>query len=198
MIKNLANSDWVKKGLDYLPEEIDDSGTPCPFCQEKTITKNVVSNIKDYFDETYENDIDELKKLLSDYEKAINSIQSKKTYEAHSFIIENKTDFGNLYDLVLKVLDINKRKFEEKLKTPSQRVTLDNSSKAVENLNQFINNINEKIDEHNRKIDNIEGSLNQVKETFWNIMRWDYDQTLSSCQKDSKTVQNKKWGQVYC
>jgi len=191
LIKKFDNSDWVKKGLDYLPEEINDSGTPCPFCQEKTITNTVVSNIKEYFDETYQNDIVKLKKLLSDYETSINSIQSKEAYEAHSFIIDHKTDFENSYNLVLKVLNDNKRKIDEKLKTTSQKVTLDNSSKAIENMNQFVKNINEKIDKHNQKIDNKEESLNQIKVTFWNIMRWDYDQTLSCYQKDSETVQKK-------
>ncbi|MPM93378.1 hypothetical protein SDC9_140515 [bioreactor metagenome] len=71
LIKKLGNSDWVKKGLEYLPVEVNDKGEPCPFCQEKTITKDLIKNIQNYFDKTYENDINELKKLLSDYESYI-------------------------------------------------------------------------------------------------------------------------------
>jgi wobble nucleotide-excising tRNase len=77
LIKNLKNSDWVKKGLGYIPKEVDDDGVLCPFCQERTITKTLVYNIKNYFDEIYETEINALTKLLSDYETAINAIQSR-------------------------------------------------------------------------------------------------------------------------
>ncbi|CAN2039803.1 AAA family ATPase [Candidatus Magnetomoraceae bacterium gMMP-15] len=190
LIKKFENSDWVKEGLNYLSKEISDNPDTCPFCQEKTITKTVVSNIKAYFDETYENGIVELEKLLSDYLMASNSIQSKEIY-AHPFIIKNKVDFKNLYNQVLKVLDGNKTKIEEKLKTPSQTVILDNSSKAFENLNQFVNQINVKINEHNKKIDNKEETLKEIKETFWDIMRWEYDQTLFGYQRERKTIQKR-------
>jgi wobble nucleotide-excising tRNase len=92
-----------------------------------------------------------------------------------------------LYNVVLKILNDNKRLIEEKIKAPSQKFMLLDSSKAIENLNQYINNINEKIAKYNRKIDNKEDSLKQIKESFWNIMRWDYDQTLSRYQKDEET-----------
>ena len=49
LIQSLNNSDWVKKGLEYLPKIIDDNGSPCPFCPKNTITKAVVSDIKDEF-----------------------------------------------------------------------------------------------------------------------------------------------------
>lgn len=191
LIKKLDNSDWVKKGLDYLPDEIDDIGKPCPFCQENTITKTVISNIKDYFDETYENDLNELKKLLADYKTAVNSIQSKQNYETYPFVIESKSEFGNKYDIVIKMLSDNNRKIEDKLKTPSQKIFLENSSDAIESLSQYIADINRKIDEHNQKIDNKDEPLHQINEMFWNIMRWDYDQTLSSYQKESDDAQKK-------
>ena len=69
LIKSLDNQDWVKKGLDYLPKEIDDSGALCPFCQNRTITRAVVSNIRDYFNETYENEIGKLRELRSKLRK---------------------------------------------------------------------------------------------------------------------------------
>lgn len=97
LIKQLDNSDWVKEGLKYLPDDIADEKGPCPFCQEKTITKNVVDNIKDYFDETYENDLNGLKELLTKYEDAINSIPLKENYNSHALVIASKSDFENKY-----------------------------------------------------------------------------------------------------
>ena len=48
------------------------------FCQEQTITKTLVENIQSYFDKTYENNINELKSLLSAYEKGIDSYKKKE------------------------------------------------------------------------------------------------------------------------
>ncbi|MDP8263674.1 MAG: AAA family ATPase [Candidatus Ancaeobacter aquaticus] len=191
LINKLDNSDWVKQGLEYLPADISKDGEPCPFCQEKTITQNVSNNIKDYFGESYENDIKELKKLSYDYETAINSIQSRETYESNPFLSESKTEFQSKYNQALKVLDDNKRKIEEKLKTPSQQVTFVDSSKVIKNLNQFINNANQKVCKHNQRIDNKEEVLNQIKKTFWNILRWDYDQTLSAYKKETDEAHKK-------
>ena len=144
LIKKLDNSDWVKQGIDYLPEKIEDNSAPCPFCQEKTITKTVISNIKDYFDETYEKDIADLNRLYSDYASIVDSIPSKNIYTANPFINDNKTDFENLHNQILKVLDNNKKKIEKKLKTPSQKINLADSQEGINNFNNFINGITQK------------------------------------------------------
>jgi len=65
LIEKLQNSDWVKKGIQYLPEDIDAAGELCPFCQKKTITKDTIRKIKEFFDESYERDIDGIGNLLS-------------------------------------------------------------------------------------------------------------------------------------
>ncbi|BBI52258.1 hypothetical protein HORIV_46790 [Vreelandella olivaria] len=45
-INNLGNIDWVKAGLEYVPNEISENAIECPFCQEKTITKQLLSSIE--------------------------------------------------------------------------------------------------------------------------------------------------------
>ena len=191
LIKKLKNSDWVKKGLEFLPDEIDDTGQPCPFCQEKTITKTVVDNIKDYFDESYEKDLNELYRMFADYENAINSLPSKVSYDSHPLIKENQSDFDNKYNAVIRVLGGNKKKIEDKQRTPSKQITLVNSAETIKNFNLYIADINKKINEHNQKIDNKEESIKQIKIIFWNIMRWDYDQTLATYLKEKKDAEKK-------
>ena len=191
LIQNLNNSDWVKKGLEYLPEGIDNNGLPCPFCQENTITETFVFNIKNYFDESYEKDIGRLKRLLSDYQDAINKIASIEAYEDNLFIIEKKSEFELKYNAVFKALTDNIRNIEGKLKTPSQTVDLIDSSKKIKSFNQFIDSINAEIEQHNKKIDNIEMALTQIKDTFWEIMRWDYDQTLANFKSNTASILKK-------
>lgn len=61
LIKELCNSDWVKEGLSYLPKEQTQENSTCPFCQEKTISSDLIESIKNYFDASYEADINSLK-----------------------------------------------------------------------------------------------------------------------------------------
>lgn len=185
LINRLNNSDWVKKGLDYLPEDIDDLGRPCPFCQEDTITKALVSSIRDYFDETYQSDLDQLSKLLADYRASVDSIPKKSSYENHPYIAERKSEFDRKYDAALKTLGDNMRRIEDKIKTPSQKALLEDSAKPLDEFNNLVAEVNQKVREYNRRIDNKQSSLRQIEKDFWNIMRWDYDQTLSSYKKDS-------------
>jgi len=179
LINKLSNSDWVKDGLKYIPAEIE-SPEPCPFCQEKTITKDLFASIKDYFDESYENDLSKLKGILTEYQAAILSIPDKTVFEANPKLESVKKDFEIKFNALTKILADNVKLIEEKIKSPSLSISLKNSKKAVEELSSIITNVNKIIAEHNKKIDHKEAALEEIKTAFWNIMRWDYDQTISS------------------
>ncbi|QIR78987.1 AAA family ATPase [Sulfurospirillum diekertiae] len=75
LIGTFQNSDWVKLGLGYLPNEINET-VNCPFCQQKTVTKNLADEIKNYFDKTYEDKIDLLKGLKSQYQTIKNTMSA--------------------------------------------------------------------------------------------------------------------------
>ncbi len=193
LIKKLKNSDWVKEGLEYLPSKIDKNGNPCPFCQSNTITNTVASDIKSYFDESYKKDQDTLRQLLSDYETAIKSIISIEIYKTNPFVLEQVTEIENKYNQVIEVLKSNKSKIEKKIENPSQRFSIENSTKEIETFNQFIRGINKTIDEYNKKLDNKQNELENIKKIFWDIMRWDYDQIISSYIKEERSFKEKKY-----
>jgi wobble nucleotide-excising tRNase len=191
LINKLKNSDWVKEGLKYLPREIEDSGEFCPFCQEKTVTITLLKNIQEFFDETYENDINELKNLLSLYENDISLLPQKETFDSIPFIDEEKNKFENLYNAVTQLLSKNKTKIREKHKTPGQEISLSDSTNAINDFNQFIEKVNKSISDHNSKIDNKDDSLDNIKKQFWAIVRWDYDQPLSAYKTDKTDIEQK-------
>lgn len=191
LIKQLGNSDWVKEGLQYLPAYISEKGELCPFCQQKTINAILIDNIHNYFDKTYENDISELKRLLSDYESGIKLLPNKATYELNPFIINRRAEFDNLYDTMVQCLNNNVVKIRDKIKMPSREVTLLMSTNFIKNFNQFIEDINKEINVHNDKIENKDASLSEIKKQFWIIMCWDYDQTLSVYQSNKIGIEKK-------
>ncbi|MFN3444416.1 MAG: AAA family ATPase [Bacteroidia bacterium] len=191
LIKELGNSDWVKIGLEYLPKEQTQENATCPFCQEKTISNNLVESIKSYFDASYEADINALKSFLDKYSQALQSIPGKSIFEANPKFETYKKDFEIKYSAFIKVVEENKKLIADKIKTASISVTLKSSAKSLEEVNEIIQKINGLVAEHNKNIDQKDTVKTNIKKTFWEIMRWDYDQTISSINNDKATSRNK-------
>lgn len=191
LINKLSNSDWVKAGLQYIPkEEIQDNAT-CPFCQENTISISLVEGIRNYFDASYEADINSLKSFSENYSQAIQIIPIKSNFETNPKFEMFKKDFEIKYNTFLKVVEDNNKLIDIKIKTPSVSVTLKNSLKSLEELNEVIIKINLLVLEHNRNIDQKEIVKTNIKKTFWEIMRWEYNKAIISFNTDQATIKNK-------
>lgn len=189
LINKLGSSDWVKDGLKYLPSEIETEKEVCPFCQELTITKQLFQSIKDYFDESYEADINSLKGYYKKYSETIQAVPDKSILDSIPNLESLKKDYELKYNLLLKVIGENLKLIEDKIKAPSVSVTLNNTEKALQEVNSIIEKINKLINEHNGKIDRKEAAFEEIKASFWEIMRWDYDQTISSYISDKAQSQ---------
>jgi wobble nucleotide-excising tRNase len=180
LIQKFENTDWVKAGLKYLPAEIPAQGVHCPFCQEITITEMVRNNIQNYFDKTYEDDINQLQTLDFKYGEMLKAIQDEKSYSSSPFIEEQFAVFEAHHNKVLNIFKENSLKIAEKLKNPSQKFLLESSEQAINSLNDFIKTINNKILLHNARIANKKETIEVIKKQFWEIMRWNYDQTIAA------------------
>jgi wobble nucleotide-excising tRNase len=191
LITKLGNSDWVKSGLKHLPEEPFEENEDCPFCQEKTISNELIANIKDYFDASYEADIKSIKTFLEQYSQAIQQIPNKTIFEANPKFEIFKQDFEIKFSAFNQLIKSNKKNIEEKTKNPSVPKTLKNSSKLLEEVNEVISKINASILEHNDKIDKKATVKAEIKKSFWQIMRWDYNLTISSYISDKSTSKTK-------
>jgi wobble nucleotide-excising tRNase len=179
LINKLNNADWVKLGLNYIPDEISiDKSLKCPFCQQETITKELLDNINNYFDEEYEKEINKIKKSLSEYADSFSAIK-KENYENNPFVHETQSNFEKLYDSVVNCLKENIRIIQDKINSPSQIFSLINSTETISEFNSFIDKLNIQIEEHNTRIANKQQSLNEIKIIFWNIMRYNYDVLVS-------------------
>ena len=153
LINKLGSSDWVKDGLEYLSSEIETENEVCPFCQESTISKQLFQSIKDYFDESYEADINSLKDYHGEYLESIQSIPDISIFENNPKYEVHKKDFELKYKAFLKVIEGNLKLIKNKLKSPSVSITLESSEYELIGVNDIVYKINEKIVDHNRKID---------------------------------------------
>ncbi|MGF1883725.1 AAA family ATPase [Vibrio splendidus] len=177
LILKLKNSDWVSDGLKYIENTEDGQ---CPFCQSKTITDAFTRQIRDYFDESYQDSVNEIKGIKSQYEITITQFPSLDEYKQNPFSSSNLADLVKYHGQVLNGLKSNLTSIQQKVLNPSLKVVLTDVSEPVDNFNLLIDKINKEIDEHNARIDNSSAELTKINEQFWIILRYEYDQTIST------------------
>jgi len=190
-IKQLDNSDWVKKGIEYLPSLETGNSAKCPFCQSKTITSELIRNIKDYFDVTYEADLISVKDMFRVYDQSLSRVPAKSEYESNPKYDQFKNEFELKYSLLIGIVNRNKKLIEEKVSSPSKSIFLESSKVAVDEINHVINLINEKIREHNQNIDQKDSVRAKTKKMFWDINRYEYDSVISAYEKENSTLKEK-------
>jgi wobble nucleotide-excising tRNase len=182
LIAHIDNADWVSEGIvfmDRLQTEGDDS---CPFCQSKTINTAVRDAIKGYFDETFSQSVADLRNLLANYESHANSMPEVEIFLDNPLWEDDSKDFKVAYQAILSQLDSNKSIIERKIRSPSSVVSLIDSSALIAEANLLIDRANSRIDTHNAKIENKSKALSEIKNEFWRLCRWEYDQTISPYQ----------------
>ena len=189
VIDKLKNSDWVNKGLTYI--DTDKNPSICPFCQQKTISKEFIEQINKYFDNSYEDDKKKLSCLLNDYSnRAIYISNEIEKLKANRFLNNNINDIERNLLTLKNLIDSNKSKIEDKINTPSLSVRLEPSEEVVSNINKIIEEANQRILEYNKKVENIEASKNKIKEKFWNLMQIRFATIISDYNKKKKDYDN--------
>lgn len=200
LIRKLNNSDWVKQGLEYTeePHKKEEGkelkNEKCPFCQAETISEDLYKQIQNYFDEDYQKKVLELNDLDSRYFNAYSIVKNNEhQYLENPFIKNRETEFKLLFNNFVQKLSNNWSEINKKVKNPSQVVTLKSTLLEKSALNDFLDKIIEETKEHNLKIQNKEQTKKEIIYNFWQVMRWDYDQTIENyfSQKD-KLIQEKK------
>ena len=193
LINELKNSDWVRQGMHFINNTHREENQRCPFCQQKTITNDFVKELETYFGGQYEKDIKLLKELLEKYKYERKKIVFYEIFD-HILISGVKAIYESAYKTLTSDFDKNITAIEQKIATPSipiQLISLDGSIKVI---NEIIEMANQKISEYNKRITQKETALNELKEEFWNVMRWTYDAELLEYANNSKKLKERAEG----
>lgn len=194
LINKLNNSDWVKDGKKFIQEPKTENET-CPFCQQKTITKTLYQEIQSYFDETYQQKITELenldKKYFSEYQKIKDS--ENKLLQI-GFIKNKETEFKLIFKNFVDKLSNNWTQINKKIKSPNITISLESSILEQKALNDFLDTVIEETKTHNEKVKNKQKTKNQIIKEFWEVVRWEYDQTIESYSIQKSKLQTEKSG----
>jgi len=187
-IAKAGNSDWVKQGLQYISD--DEDSQACPFCQQETITKNIIDSIRRVFDEAYEKDIKQLELIKNQYETLTSSLNIQ---DISNFPLANK-ELVEAWTMACEALRASIREnvlhIGNKIKSPSTPVVLTDTKPTVDLIINLIKSLNEMIGAHNDKLANKKKTKDDIKSRFWTLMRWDYDQTISAYSQSASDLKD--------
>lgn len=166
LIELLKNSDWVKQGLEYIPN----SNQQCPFCQQ-TLSKEIQQEIVGYFDEEYEKDCQSIKEFIFNYNTYFNRIESTLSEILKTtipFIDTSKLETE--YELFNSQLKLNNEELQKKLNSPSNKITINSVKKLIEEMNQIIEAYNNAIISNNNIVKNQKQEQINCKNLLWDYI----------------------------
>ena len=106
------------------------------------------------------------------------------TFTDHLFSQERTESLSIKYQTFVDILRGNVARIEQKFKRPNVPQTLIDSTAPLKNFNDEVIAINEAIDAYNERLDNRDAALASLKDEFWTLMRWQYDQTMTRYEAD--------------
>lgn len=189
IIEEWNNSDWVREGHKYLPDNIPGS---CPFCQKGTIDQKFVDDITKYFSQDYQNKVNEIENIKTKYEEHSDNEFKKFTDENIRVIgaldLSGKEKLSGLLAKLENKLDKNKANIKSKTQHPNNKIKLEDTSKEIKEVNDLVKKMNSQIQEYNKKIADIDETKKQIKKEFWDIMRIENDLEISNSLKLKKNL----------
>lgn len=199
MIHKLGNHDWVRQGRQYYNKNFSkiEGSYICPFCQQKT-SEDFKKQLEEYFDKTYENQIQELSNLVkkyTNYEETIEYIfNSLKEITSNKYIDEKRNILDDQHKLLKQKIINNKSILQNKESNPSSEVELQSILNNLDKVNKIIEDINVKIKRHNSIAANKEQEINKLISDIWgyfcNKLDVQIDNYLNNGKELDKAIDN--------
>ena len=184
-IQALGNSDWVKKGLDFVKTPSKNKSSTCPFCQKNTISEEFIESVVSVFDGQYKKDTDLLESLALTYERSIKNL-TFPSIELSEFASENLIrGWKIIVESLQFTMESNSFNLRRKILNPSEIFVLISTRDKFDSLNEAIENVNSSIVQFNKRISDRDGSLKSIKKQFWAQMRREYNQTIEAEERNS-------------
>ncbi|PHM44956.1 Chromosome partition protein Smc [Xenorhabdus miraniensis] len=163
LINRLGNSDWVKQGRKYHEQN---PGT-CPFCQQPT-DDHFSNNLAAFFSEAYDNDIQSLKELQTNYQKASDRLTAaiQRNVEINNPFL-NIDLFNAESQALVERLKVNQSKLVNKLDEPSRKMELESVQPLITQLQALVIEANEATTRHNQTLANITTEKQTLTSQVW-------------------------------
>lgn len=166
LIQKLNISDWVHQGTEYIRKET------CPFCQQDTLTEEVRSQIEEFFDESYLNDVRSIRELSQNYRTATQHIidQLNEIEDNHKGGSGSKLDidsFTHHSRTLINQISRNIELMDRKVREPSRVVELISLNEIIQSLTTLVQEANAQIQNHNHIVNNIQTERYLLIQSIW-------------------------------
>ncbi|MBH0307118.1 ATP-binding protein [Helicobacter pylori] len=170
LIKKLSNEDWVAWGREYIKEN-----SICPFCQKETITEEFKKQLESYFDTSYQESTDTIKKMKEDYtNKTAEALeQLDKIVKTEQNNSQTKLDTENLKIIIETLrskINGNQQKMLDKSKEMSRSFELESTKNEIKEIRDLIDTANQQIANHNEIIKDTKNQKKNCVEQTWKFL----------------------------
>lgn len=186
LIQKLNINDWVNQGRTYIQQDDE----ICPFCQQQTITEDFRSQLESFFDETYMNDIESLKKLKQEYDSLIqNLVNELNIIETNQKSFKDTKLDVDKFSAYLKTLisqnTANNELLSNKTKEPSRTIELVSLKEQLDSISDLMTFTNTEIEKHNDIVANFNTEKRNLVSSIWKFIIEEYkaDITTFNSQK---------------
>lgn len=163
MILKLNNSDWVRQGIKYF--EVNEN--TCPFCQQTT-NDNFKKQLDEYFDETFLEQIKELKTVSDKYTFEVTSIlKTLENFQTQQHKYIDYEIFDITKELVETEYEKNQLSILSKEKEPTTIIKLESIANHVKKLEEILDDARKKTIEHNLLARNISTARRNATSEIW-------------------------------
>ncbi len=171
LIKKLSNEDWVAQGREYLSKD----GNACPFCQQETITEEFKKQLESYFDTSYQESTDTIKKMKEDYASRTDEMLERldeivKTEQDNLQTKLNTEIFKRIIETLRSKINGNWQKMHDKSKEMSRSFKLESTKNEIEEIKDLIHAANQQIANHNEMMKDIENQKEICKGQTWKFL----------------------------
>jgi len=172
MIEKLHNHDWVRQGKQYYEQNYNEENKSyiCPFCQQAT-PDDYKKKLEEYFDETYENQIQQLYNLIAKYKNLRKELtkyfDDLLLTEGNKYFESKKEDIKNQIDLIEKTLENNVNLIERKKEKPSEDVKIQSILELLNKFNDLIVGVNNEIKKYTDIFNNQKNEKEKLNSEIW-------------------------------
>lgn len=184
-IRAINATDWIKQGHEKFGHL---TNGKCPYCK-KPLDEDFEQQFASCFDSQYEDECRLVKEFKEEYEQKTDEIIRRLEGNLNcSFPRIDFSKYKALLNALSSEVELNKRKIEEKVSSPSKVISLDDFSNKINELNSFIDASNKLIEENNAIIASRQTKQAECTSNLWKHLAYLCDDCISTFKASLKQV----------
>lgn len=188
-LKALNASDWVRSGHAHFSGM---AGGKCPYCQQM-LPFDFEANITSCFDDQYQQDINVLAGVKTDYQNETKQILAiLKSNLTQPIPAYNMSLYREKLSNLEHVYEINIQRFLDKVKEPSKEFAFENDESLLVELNSIIVDVNKIIKSNNQVVTEKRNNKNKIKIEVMQHIAFTVSDMVKEYRRKITDLENKK------